>query len=272
MKVKIGIDAGSTSTKLAAIRGSEIVDLLKVKSVPGDTDIYEIFDEFLKKNKIEKEDISDIQLTGVGASGFDKKIGGIVPKYIHEFAADAAGARFFADNIDDFLLISMGTGTTYIHVKDGIPNHVGGLGLGGGTLVGLAKYMIGTVKYKEIYDIAETGSHGNVNIMLSDVATNRIDGFSMDLTVSNFGKIENEATKGDIASGLINLVLENIIQTGCLMAKNIGIGTIVLIGGLSGANEIEDTLKAFRMLYPDMKFICTTKGSHVTAIGAAVAE
>lgn len=270
--IKIGIDAGSTSTKLAAISEEKIVDLLKVKSVPSDCDIYDVFDQFIFRNGIEMKDIESIQLTGVGASGFKDYIGGVKTKYIHEFTADTAGAQFFAKDEKDFLLISMGTGTTYIRVKEGVPEHVGGLGLGGGTLVGLSKYMLGTVHYKEIYELAEGGSHGNVNIMLSDVATNRIEGLSMDLTVSNFGKIESDAGKSDIASGLINLVLENIIQTGCLMAKNMGIKTLVLIGGLSGANEIEDTLTAFRTLYSDMKFICTDKGSHVTAIGAAIAE
>lgn len=270
MKIKIGIDAGSTSTKLAAVRNNEIIDLLKVKSVATDCDIYDIFDDFISKNGIDLDDIESIQLTGVGAAGFDKKIGNIVPKYVHEFTADANGASFFAKDETEYLLISMGTGTTYIHVKDGIPKHVGGLGLGGGTLVGLSKYMLGTVHYNEIYALAENGSHGNVNIMLSDVATNRIEGLSMDVTVSNFGKIESDASKNDIASGLINLVLENIIQTGCLMANHMGVKTIVLIGGLSGANEVEGTLQAFRNLYTDMKFISTTTGSHVTSIGAAV--
>lgn len=271
-KIRIGIDAGSTSTKLAAVKGKEIVDLLKVRSVPTDCDIYEIFQEFIARNGIEMEDVESIQLTGVGASGFSDHIGGIPTRYIHEFDADAAGACFFAPDVDDFMLISMGTGTTYIHVKDGIPTHVGGLGLGGGTLVGLSKYMLGTVHYKEIYALADQGSHGNVNIMLSDVATNRIEGLSMDLTVSNFGKIEQDATKGDLASGLINLVLENIIQTGCLMSQNFGVKALVMIGGLSGANEIAETLEAFRTIYPEMQFISTNQGSHVTAIGAAVAK
>ena len=272
MEIKIGIDAGSTSTKLAAIKGNEIIDLLKVKSVPSDEDIHDIFEQFISKNEIKTEDIKSVQLTGVGASGFSDTIGGIKTKYIHEFDADAAGARFFSDNLDDFLLISMGTGTTYIRVKDGVPSHVGGLGLGGGTLVGLSKYMLDTVHYKEIYNIAENGNHDNVNIMLSDVATNRIEGLPMDVTVSNFGKIEHDASKEDLASGLINLVLENLIQIGCLLARSMGVHAIVFIGGLSGANEIEGTLEAFRTFCPDMRFISTTKGSHVTAIGAALAE
>lgn len=271
MKIKIGIDAGSTSTKLAAIRGNSIIDLLKVKSVPTDTDIYDVFNQFMQRNGLDISEVESIQLTGVGAAGFKDEIGGIKTKNVHEFVADTAGARFFADDLNDFLLISMGTGTTYIHVDNGEPKHVGGLGLGGGTLVGLSKYLLGTVKYNDIYSIADEGNHGNVNIMLSDVATNRIEGLSMDLTVSNFGKIESDATKGDIASGLINLVLENIIQTGCLMAKNMGINAIVLIGGLSGANEISETLEAFRTLYPEMKFVCTNEGRYVTAIGAALA-
>lgn len=272
MRIKIGIDAGSTSTKLAAVRDNEIIGLHKVKSTTTDCDIYEVFDEFIANNGIEMSDIESIQLTGVGAAGFSENIKGINTKYIHEFEADAAGACFFAKDENQFLLISMGTGSTYLKVEDRKAEHLGGLGLGGGSLVGLSKYLLGTVHYNEIYSIAEKGSHGNVNIMLSDVATNRIEGLPMDITVSNFGKIDSDASREDIASGLINLVLENIIQTGCLMAVNMNIKTVVLIGGLSGANEIDGTLKAFRTLYPDMRFISTDKGSHVTAVGAAVAK
>lgn len=270
MGIKIGIDAGSTSTKLAALKDNKILDLLKVKSVPTDGDIYDIFNSFMEKNEIKSSDIESIQLTGVGASGFDSKIMNINTKYIHEFDADSNGASYFAPNLDDFLLISMGTGTTYIHVKDQIPTHVGGLGLGGGTLVGLSKYILGTVYYNEIYKLAEGGTHGNVNIMLSDVATNRIEGLDMDLTVSNFGKIYSEASKSDLASGLINLVLENIIQTGCLMANNMGVSNIVMIGGLSGAKELAPTLDAFRKLYPNTNFVSTDNGKYITAIGAAL--
>lgn len=270
MRIKIGIDAGSTSTKLAAIKDNKILDLLKVKSVPSDGDIYDIFNSFMEKNEIKPDDIESIQLTGVGASGFESKIMNIETKYVHEFAADATGALFFAPGLDDFILISMGTGTTYLRVKNGVPSHIGGLGLGGGTLVGLSKYMLNTVYYNEIYKIAESGTHGNVNIMLSDVATNRIEGLEMDLTVSNFGKISSTASRGDLASGLINLVLENIIQTGCLMANQAGVKAVVMIGGLSGAKELSPTLDAFRKLYPDMQFMSTNNGKYITAIGAAI--
>lgn len=273
MKIKIGIDAGSTSTKLAAIdQNHKIVDLLKVKSVATDDDIYRIFDRFLEKNKIDPADVESINLTGVGATAFRDKIHGISTNYKDEFDADTAGAVFFAGEIKDFLLISMGTGTTFLHVKDGVPTHVGGLGLGGGTLVGLSKYMLGTSYYKEIYELAKVGDFKKVNILLSDVSTNRIGELPMDITVSNFGKLHCKVEKEDLAQGLVSLVLENVIQTGCLMANQRGTKAIVLIGGLSGSIGLQETLDMFRLMYPDMTFVCAQKGkgSHVTAIGAAV--
>lgn len=272
MGIRIGIDAGSTSTKLAALKDNKIIDLLKVKSVATDEDIYKIFDKFLEKNEIDPADIESINLTGVGASAFHDEIRGIQTCYKDEFDADTAGAIYFAGEIKDFLLVSMGTGTTFIHVKDGVPTHVGGLGLGGGSLVGLSKYMLGTSYYKEIYDMAKVGNFRKVNILLSDVSTNRIGELPMDITVSNFGKIHGKAEKEDLAQGLVSLVLENVIQTGCLMANQRGTEAIVLIGGLSSAIGLQETLDMFRLMYPHITFVSAQKGkgSHVTAIGAAV--
>lgn len=36
----------------------------------------------------------------------------------------------------------MGTGTSFVEVKNGIPRHLGGIGIGGGTIMGLSKIML----------------------------------------------------------------------------------------------------------------------------------
>jgi len=269
---RIGIDAGTSVTKLVAIKDGVLVDRLRVDSEPSDSDILVLYESFMEKNHLTESDIESINLTGVGATDFKEKFGNIVPKYVHEFQANVAGADFVANGINDYLLISLGTGTAYIHVKDGVTSHVGGLGMGGGTVRGLGKYLVGTTDVYKLAAMADAGNIGNINLTMADVSKAKFEGLTSDLTASNFAKIEADASKEDLANGIYNLVIENVIQTGCMLATQIGISSIVLIGGLCNSPVLEDRLKVFRKMYSDFTFITAENGSYVTAIGTAVAD
>lgn len=269
---RVGIDAGTTVTKLAAVKDGVITDLFRVDSEPSDEDIKVLFDVFLERNKLTEADIESVNLTGVGATGFKEKIHGIKPEYVHEFEADVAGAEFIAEGEKEFLLISLGTGTAYIHVKDNKATHVGGLGMGGGTVRGLSKYLAGTTDVKELKTCAEAGSLSNVNLTMADVSKEKFDGLMGYLTASNFGKTEADASRDDLVAGIYSLVIENVIQTGCMMAGQMGIKTIVMIGGLCNSPELAKRIEIFKKMYTDFRFIIAKNGSYITAIGTAVSD
>lgn len=269
MGIRVGIDVGTTQTKLVAIKDGQAMDYLKIKSKPTDEDIYKIFESFVKKNEIDLNEIENINLTGVGAVDFSGKLGEKEIHYVHEFDADVAGASFASKGEKDFLLISLGTGTTYIHVKDGKYKHLGGLGLGGGSIDGLFHHIIGTNNISEMSSMAKKGDVTKINLLMSDIAGMKFEGLAGDLTASNFAKITN-ATKEDIAAGIYSLVIENIIQTGSILANNLNIKSIVLIGGLCNSDELKRTVDRFYILYPDMKYIISHRGSYITALGTAL--
>lgn len=272
MGIRIGIDAGTSVTKLVAVRDRELIDRLRVDSEPSDSDIYALYESFMTKNNLKDEDIDKINLTGVGATGFDKEIGGKKPSYIHEFDANVKGAEYVAGGCNDFLLICMGTGTSYIHVKDNEATHVGGLGMGGGTVRGLAKYIVGTTDVKALSELSDSGNLSNINLTMADVSKANFIGLAAELTASNFAKTEVDASNADLVRGIYSLVIENIIQTGCMIANQMNIKSIVLIGGLCNSKETDDRLKLFKTMYPDIDFVLAKNGSYITAIGTAVAE
>jgi len=269
---RIGIDAGTTVTKLVAMRDGQLVDRIRVDSEPSDDDILALYESFIMRNKVKTDEIESINLTGVGATAFDTDIDGIKPTYIHEFDANVSGANYIAGNIDDFLLISLGTGTAYIRVKDNTTTHVGGLGMGGGTVRGLAKYIVGTRDVSELSMLTEKGDIGNVNLTMADVSKAKFEGLTADLTASNFGKTEVDASREDLTAGIYSLVIENVIQTGCMMAGQLGVKNIVMIGGLCNSSMLDNRIKVFRTMYPDFNFIKAEYGSYVTAIGTALAK
>lgn len=90
------------------------------------------------------------------------------------------------------------------------------------------------------------------------------------ITASNFGKADNNASSADIVCGIYSLVLENAIQTGCMLANQIGVSSIVLIGGLCNSDELPKNLEIFKQMYPNLNFITAKNGSYITAIGTAV--
>lgn len=270
MGYRIGIDAGTTVTKLATIKDGKVIDLLRVDSVPSDDDIKALYDATVKHNRIGVWDIEHISITGVGATGFSSQFTGIIPDYVHEFDANVAGANFLAGDTKEFLLISLGTGTSYIHVKDKKGTHAGGLGMGGGTLRGLSKYILGTTDVHAMDKLAMAGRIENVNLTMADITKEQVEGLADELTASNFGKIEVAASKEDLAAGIYSLVLENAIQTGCMLAGQLKIKTIVMIGGLCNSSELPNRLKLFKEIYPDMDFVVSENGSYNTAIGAAL--
>ena len=53
--------------------------------------------------------------------------------------------------------------TAFVEVRDGKPRHLGGIGIGGGTITGLSKLMLNTNDAKKIRELASGGEVGNID-------------------------------------------------------------------------------------------------------------
>ena len=143
MGIVIGIDVGISTTKIVGIKNNKVSAPIRITAADPITSLYGAFGKYLHDNDIELKDVEHVMLTGVGAAYIDQPIYGLPTSKSQEFIADGLGARF-ESKIDHAIVVSMGTGTTFILCNGDDMRHIGGIGVGGGTLAGLSRIMLNT--------------------------------------------------------------------------------------------------------------------------------
>ncbi|UJL45617.1 hypothetical protein KFZ58_14620 [Virgibacillus sp. NKC19-16] len=139
MTKKIGIDAGGSLVKLAYEERGQIH--VKTYSI-------EEMDQLLNWLRFISPD-AVLYLTG-GKSGYLQSVVQQSSHQIDEFEATAEGTRFLLKqekNIfeEDFILVSVGTGTSIYHVTANAHERLLGSGIGGGALMGIGHSLQGKV-------------------------------------------------------------------------------------------------------------------------------
>ena len=135
MGLVIGIDVGGSTTKIVGVNGSDIITPLCVRASDPVASLFGALGKYLTINEISLSDIEEIILTGVGSAFIEKPLLGIPTARTDEFLANGLGARFTID-LQEMIVVSMGTGTSFVKVKGDSVAHIGGTGIGGGTLLG----------------------------------------------------------------------------------------------------------------------------------------
>ena len=268
MKIAIGIDVGISTTKIVGIRNGEVVRPLRIKATDPLTSLYGAFGKYLYDNKIELSDVGKVMLTGVGSAYIDKPVYGLPTEKADEFLADGLGARFEA-NLNRMIVVSMGTGTSLVLCDGDDIRHIGGIGIGGGTLNGLSRLLLNTDDIHQISDLAKKGDIGNINLQISDISAKPLPGLPMNATASLFANARGNARSEDVALGLMCLVLQSIGSSAILSALNSGIKDFVMIGNLSRLPQCKILFPMMERLY-DVHFIIPKYSEYCTAIGCAL--
>ncbi len=271
MGVIIGIDVGGSTTKIVATyKNGGVSEPLLVKATDPKTSLYGAFGKFLDINSLSLGDIDAIKLTGVGSSYITNSIYGVKTARVNEFTAIGKGGLCISGK-NEAIIVSMGTGTAIVHAKqDGEINYLGGTGVGGGTLMGLSKLLLAADTVEYIESLAQTGNLASVDLRISDISS-KIDEIGQELTASNFGKVADTATKGDLACGIINMIFETVAMVSIFAARSVGVKDIVLTGNLTNLKSCKDKFDELSRQY-NVNFIIPKNASFATVIGAALAE
>ena len=272
MCIVVGIDIGGSTTKIAGFDNDNMLVPVQISASNAVASLFGAFGKFLYDNNLELTDIKQVNLTGVGSSNITQKIYGLPTYKVDEFSANGIGGGYFAGNKEEFMVVSMGTGTSYVKVKNNIPTHLGGIGIGGGTITGLSKLMLNTNDVDKIKDMAQEGKVGNIDLRIGDISKNPLPGLDLEITASNFGKASSRASCEDKAAGIVHMVIETICQTAVLIANGNGIKDFVLIGNLINFPECWQVCDMIKTMYPYVNFIIPEDGEYATAIGTALAE
>jgi len=268
MGIIIGIDVGISTTKIVGLREGRVVSPIRTTAADQVASLYGAFGKYLHDNHISLQDVEQVMLTGVGTAYVDEAVYGIPTQKVDEFIADGLGARF-ESGLSKAIVVSMGTGTSFVQCDGDDIRHIGGIGIGGGTLQGLARVMLNTRDPKQIQSLAMRGDIRNINLCIGDISTHPLPGLPMEATASLFSKAQYNARQEDIAIGLITMVLQTIGSAAILSSLNSGIKDFVLIGNLTLVPQCKEVYPMLEKLY-GVHFHIPKYAEFCTAIGAAL--
>ncbi|MDR1753775.1 MAG: hypothetical protein LBR74_02570 [Eubacterium sp.] len=269
----IGIDAGTSGTKITGWRETKFCGFLRVSPMETNEDLNAKINGFIKSNGYSSNNIKKIAVTGIKSKGFIPKIQGLSKEceliLIDEFNAIALGGLH---GVSDTLpnekvayIISMGTGTAFVRAVKTIGSgesvdvsHIGGTGIGGGFLTGLSSAFCGESDILKVSKLAESGDIGKVDLRIMDFCDNSADlGFlNPEITVSNFGKAglpssnsENAVTSADYAVGILTAVYQIIGMLAVFACRLDSAKNFVLIGALAELPQAREIFAQFEKTY-----------------------
>ncbi len=212
-------------------------------------------------------DIERVAATGAGARALGDTLFGRPVLKVDEFTAIGIGGTSLARK-DQALVVSLGTGTAIVSVRPEKIMHVGGTGIGGGTLLGLAKHMLGVVTIERLEELASKGDLRRVDLTVRDIAGGPIGDLPPNTTAANFGKVAADATPEDKALAIMNMIVESIGVLAMASARASNQENIVLTGKLSRLFKFMQDAK-HRDFPFGRRFLIPKHADYATAIGAA---
>ena len=144
MGIVIGIDVGGSTTKIVGLNKGKIQSPMFITAADPVTSLFGAFGKYIYDNGIHLSDVEQVMLTGVGSAFVDSPLYGLPTRKTDEFIANGLGARHATD-IDRLIVVSMGTGTSFVRINGDEIQHIGGMGIGGGTLQGLSRLLLKSV-------------------------------------------------------------------------------------------------------------------------------
>ena len=235
MGVVIGIDVGGSTTKIIGVENKSIQSPMFVKATDPVTSLFGAFGKYIYDNGITLPEIEMVMLTGVGSAFIDQPLYGLPTAKTDEFLANGLGAKYTA-SLENLIVVSMGTGTSFVKVEGPHIQHIGGIGIGGGTLLGLSRLLLKTQDIHLIAEMARKGTLTNIDLQIQDICNRPLPDLPLDATASNFGKAD---------------------------------GNFVLIGNLTQLPQCKEIFPKLEEMY-GVRFLIPKYSEYRTAIGAAL--
>ena len=268
MGMVIGLDIGGSTTKIVGLQNGEVVAPILVKATDPVASAFGALGKFLSLNHLDLSGIDRIMVTGVGSSFLHGNLLGLRTIRVPEFLAIGLGGLRLS-GLKEAVVVSMGTGTAFVKADEKGIRHLGGTGVGGGTLLGLANRMLNLRDFDVLVEMASTGDLSHVDLMIGDITSDEIPGLTMSATASNFGKMSDGATREDIALGLINLVFQTIGVMAVMVSRDRNPVKVVLTGNLTIVPQTRAIFKGLADLFAT-EFIIPEDAEYGTSIGAAL--
>jgi type II pantothenate kinase len=267
-KMIVGIDIGSTITKAVLLHSDTILSKIKTRTVESVVSATGVLGKIIEETGISLHDIEKIILTGVGSLQIQKNIFNLPTKKVDEITAIGYGGLYLSQK-ESMIITNIGTGTVIIEATKEKITHLGGSGVGGGTILGLSKQMLHVTDFNYIVEMAKKGDISKVDLEIQDVIGSSISFLNPESTASNFGKVLDTSKEEDIAIGIINLVYQVVGVLSVFAAKMKGCKEVTITGNGSTNEPGKEVLHEVASLY-GMEFFFPNNAEYTTALGAAI--
>jgi type II pantothenate kinase len=266
----IGIDIGSTITKAVSIESGRVIKKIKTRAADVVTSATGAFGKMLVEHDITLGEIQNIMITGAGATKIKNNLFGIPTEKVDEMTAIGIGGMFLSGK-DNIIITNIGTGTAIIEARKDRISHLGGSGVGGGTILGLAKKLLSLSSFSDIMELAASGNLNHVDLLLEDIVETDISFLDKESTASNFGKMLDTAGHDDIALGILNMVYQVIGVLSVFVAKSKNLDRVI-VTGRGGDNSIGKQILTHITRMYGIAFEYPADAEYTTAIGAGLSK
>jgi len=232
LKIAVGIDIGGSTTKAVALKGKEILGVSEMPSSDPLATSIGLLGKLIVMMGCSLKDVDVLAIAGGRSSQLPDSILGLRVIKVNEIVAAGTGGVVLT-GLSEALVVSMGTGTALIEVRENGRRirHIGGTGVGGGTLLGLARKMLGISSISILVEMAEKGDSRRVDLTVGDIVGDGIGILSPEMTASNLGRVGDTSSPEDLAAGITNLVGEVVASVAFLAASKLKLEDRVILVG-----------------------------------------
>jgi type II pantothenate kinase len=262
----VGIDIGGSTTD-AVILDNGGVHVVTIEANDPVAAAAGALGKLVESYNLPLNEIACVAATGAGSRALSDTLFGRPVVKVNEFTAIGIGGTSLA-GVDEALVVSLGTGTAIVSVKGDKIEHVSGTGLGGGTLRGLSRHMLGVSSLETLEAMAARGDLSRVDLTVRDIAGGAIGDLPPGTTAANFGKITADATSEDKALAIMNMIVEVVSVLSLAAARASGQRDIVLTGKLTRIFRFMQRMKRLNFTFGS-GFQIPEHADYATAIGAA---
>jgi type II pantothenate kinase len=235
----------------------------------------ELVRAILADGGVDLDSLSRLAVTGGRHRLLPERIGACAVVGVNELTAIGRGGQAMAGlagvaGEPPLLVVSAGSGTAMVAARGASYNHVTGTAVGGGTMLGLARLILGTADPLAIEELARQGNANGADLSLADVVTGPIGTLPAEATAVNFGRLarlESTAARADLAAALVTMVGQVIGLLAIQAARAQQIERIVVIGHLTDMPSMRQVLAAVGRYYATSWELPADAG-HATALGA----
>lgn len=262
----LGTDIGGSAVKLIA--ADEKGNILARRKFTADGSGEHLEDE-AKKMLAEanfSEPPAHIFITGAGSDIVENRFENIPRTCFEEFGCFGRGAVRLS-GISKAVIVSIGTGTAFVIADGNKFTHIGGSGVGGGTLTGLAGLTVNTADSSAINRLIARGNPAKVDLTMGDICKGTLGGLAADVTAANFGSRHMSHEPADIAAGISNMIFQTAGIMAAFACKGTDITNAVFVGTMTEIPEGKAVLEAVGQLH-SLTFTVPEGGAYAGALGA----